>query len=154
MLLAVLMANGSADPGTQLQISNGIINVLDGASPYDSHVGIQFRTDGGIYYTETVNSATKTWTYVEDWIDNTGDISGTEEVRFTNLSVSVGSGDFDTESAADDTWATLSGTLEWSRRKTVSGENTWFCDFEIRDTSNPSRGTGVGSFEFDINNIV
>ena len=131
----------------------GTVQQIDGISPYDTTVGIRFNADGTIETGKSLNGAAITWSPAGNWINPAAAISGNEEVRFTNLIVNSGSGDWTTEAAADDTWIDITSTRTWLRNRTTVGTNDFDVDFQVRDTV-IGLPTGSSFYSFIANNIT
>lgn len=140
-------------PSYSLDAGNGgTVSVIDGASPFNSYVGIRFLSTGFVQIAENTDGG-PSWSAHGQWISDTGEITGNEEVRFTNMSTTTGTGDFSTEASADDVWIALTATREYYRNRTVGGQNVFSCDFEVRDTV-AGIPTGSQSYTFDLDNVI
>ena len=133
--------------------NGGTVTATDGSSPYNTFVGIRFLTTGAVEICENVDGG-PSWASHGSWISDVGQITGNEEVRFTNLVVNSGPGNWSTEAAADDTWIGITVTREWYNNRTTA--NTWDfdCDFEVRDTTVSGLATGSSSYSFILDNVV
>lgn len=130
--------------------NGGTVSQVDGAAPYDSTVGIRFNTDGTVETGTSLNGAGISWVSAGNWIDPVSEITGTEDVRFTNFN-GAGGGDWTTEAAADDTWIGITTTRTWLMNSTVLETISFTCDFEVRDTG---IDTGSSSYTFSITNTT
>lgn len=133
--------------------AGGTVQQSDGASPYDTTVGIRFNTNGTVETVEVLNGGAFVWTAAGNWIDPAASADGTYDVRFTNLVVNSGSGDWTTEAAVDDAWIALSAQRIWLMNSTTPIENDFDCDFEVRKSAGPPPATGGTAWTFNINNF-
>lgn len=133
--------------------NGGSVSRVDSSAPFNTSVLIRFNTDGSVETGTVINGGATAWSSAGDWIDPTAAISGNEEVRFTNLVQNIGSTDWTTEAAADDTWIGITTTRTWISNKTNSGSRDFDCDFEVRDTG-AGLDTGTASYSFLILNTV
>ena len=131
----------------------GTVDVLDGVSPYNSNVGIRFNTDGTVDTGESTNGGI-IWTETGTWINPTSEADSTYDVRFTNLSQTQGSGDWNAEAAADDVWIAISSTRTWTANSTIVTVRRWTCDFEVRKNGGAPPTTGSASYTFGIENTT
>lgn len=132
--------------------NGGLVEQIDGASPYDTTVGIRFNTDGTVEVGRELNGGGVSWSAAGDWLTPVSEITGNEEVRFTGLSITTGPGSFTTLAATEDTWIGITTTRTWLSNKTISGDRVFTCTFEVRDTG---AGRSGGSFyTFSIQNVV
>lgn len=132
----------------------GTVQQVDGSSPFDTTVGVQFRTDGTVYTGKSVNGAAVTWSAAGAWIDPLDEADGTYSVRCTNIAIIEGPGDWTTEAAAEDAWIAISATRTWLSNKTAPGNRQFTCTFEVRKTAGPPPTTGASAYTFTINNVV
>lgn len=140
-------------PSVELLAGNGgTVLVTDNSSPYDSIVGIRFLTDGSVQVLEA-ESGSGPWVAHGNWIDDVGEITGDEEVRFTNSVIIQGPGDFNVEAAAEDAWIDISATRMWTMARSAPGESDFTCDFEVRDIVTPRDTASVG-YRFRIDNVI
>lgn len=139
-----------AGSGTSLDAGDGgTVAAVDPSSPYDTTVGIRFNTDGSVEVRTTTNGAT-TWTAHGSWIDPESAASGNYSVRYTNR---VGTEDFTTKAAAEDTFAAISAQRTWEWNETVTVDDNFTCDFQVRDDVG-GLPTATESYTFDISNTV
>ena len=131
----------------------GTVQQLDAVSPYNSNVAIRFNTDGTIETGKSKDGAAITWSSAGDWITPTSEASGDYDVRFTNLNVTSGSGDWTSEAAADDTFIDLGTQRTWTNNRTTAQTSTFSCDFEVRDGGGAAT-TGSASYTFSISNTA
>jgi len=124
----------------------------DAGSPYNSHSGIRFNTDGTVEKTVTTDGAA-VWVSHGTWVNDPANITGNEEVRFTSFSQLTGTLNWTSEAAADDTWIGITTTRTWIRSAAAAGDHTWTCTFEVRDTSTGAT-TGTRSYTFGVDNVI
>jgi len=152
MNLFFLLPVGKALDATVLSGgSGGTVSQTDPASTYDTTVGIRFNTDGTVEKGVSLDGAAISWSSAGNWIDPVGEITGTEEVRFTNLVINLGPGDWTTEAAPDDTFIGITETRTWLSNKTAAGDRDFDCDFEVQDSG---LDTGSSSYSFIIDNVI
>jgi hypothetical protein len=132
--------------------TGGTVSQVDGLSPYNSTVAIRFNTDGTVETGTSLNGAAISWSSAGNWIDPVANISGNEEVRFTNFN-GAGGGDWTSEAAADDVWIGITTTRSWSMNSTVLETISFTCDFEVRDTG-AGLDTGSSAYTFSITNTT
>jgi hypothetical protein len=125
----------------------GTITRVDLVAPYNTSVGIRFNADGTIETLRVLNGIL-TPTAAGNWIDPVSEITGTEEVRFTNFN-GAGGGDWTGEAAADDTWTGITTTQTWLMNSSSLEDISFTCDFEVRDTG---LDTASASYTFRVLN--
>jgi hypothetical protein len=153
-MLAGRLVRTLADPVTLSGGTAGGASQSDSSSPYDTTVSIRFLSTGEVETGVSLDGAATTWTGRGNWISDTGAITGNEEVRYTGLTITTGPGSFTTEAAVEDAWVNCSTSPVWLSNKSVGGERSFFCTFEVRDTTESGRGTGSQSRTFVIDNVV
>jgi len=134
--------------------TGGTVSETDVGSPFDTTVGIRFNTDGTIEKGTSVNGAGISWSSAGSWIDPESAASSAYDVRFTNLVVNTGAGDWTAEAEADDQWIAISSTRTWTANRTSAGSWDFDCDFEVRANAGPPPATGSASYTFTIDNEI
>lgn len=154
MLLSILMSMGAV--GTTLSGgSGGLVQQIDGASTYDSTVGIRFNTDGTVQTGKSLDGAAVSWSAAGNWIDPTSEADTSYSVRCTNISITSGADDWSNPEAAEDAWVQLGSiTRSWTNNETTVGTHSFTCDFEVRKTAGAPPATGSSSYTFSISNTV
>lgn len=147
-----------AGSGTQTDIlsggTGGTVTQVDGASPYNTTVGIRFNVDGTIQTGKSQNGAAVTWSNAGNWITPTASASNVYDVRFTSFN-GTGGGDWTTEAAIDDTWISLVDAVRtWLMVSTTAEEISFTCAFEVRDGGGAPPATGSSNYTFSIVNIT
>lgn len=135
--------------------NGGTVFQVDGASPFDSTVGIRFNTDGTVETGKSLNGAAITWSSAGTWIDPLASASGNYSVRYTNR-VSTGGHDFTVKAAVEDTWIALGSQRVWTWNETntlAAPDNDFDCDFEVRDDVGGAM-TGTSAYTFHIENTT
>lgn len=134
-----------------LTLSGETIAGTDSGSPFDSTAGIRFNTDGTVEKGEEDNGGGIVWTQMDaatDWIIPNGAATSDFEVRYTNR---VGTPDFTTSAAAEDSWVDMSTQRVWLWNETTSGNKTFDADFEMRRGSSGSAEASA-TYTFNIFN--
>ena len=129
------------------------VSQIDAVAPYDSTVAIRFNTDGTVETGKSANGDALSWSSAGTWIQPTSEASSDYEVRFTNLVVNTGSGDWTTEAAVDDAWVDLGTQRTWSNNRTTEQTSNFDCDFEVRAVAG-GVPEGSDSYTFDIQNTA
>jgi len=133
--------------------TGGTVSQSDAAPYTNTLVAIRFNVDGTVETGKSRDGAATTWSAAGNWIDPTSEADSTYSVRFTNLVVNSGSGDWTTEAAADNTWINLGSQRLWRRATSAAGLSDFDCDFEVRKTAGAPPSTGSAFYSFIINNI-
>lgn len=114
-LMIIAGAIGGSQP--ELTLSNEFVtsNTISASAV----AGIRISSDGNVYkYTTALGVYTQVDT-VDDWIRPTDDATD-YEVRITSVSWSSGT-TFSTAAAADDTWVSITGNMDWEVTDSNSG---------------------------------
>lgn len=134
--------------------NGGTVNQDDASGPYDTTVGIRFLANGTVQTGKSLDGAAITWTAAGVWITPQSEASSVYDVRFTNLSQSMGSTDWTTEAAADNIWIDIGATRTWLSNKTTAGIRQFSVDFEVRDGGGAPPATGISAYTFDMENVI
>jgi hypothetical protein len=138
-----------------VQLATLAEQATDGASPYDSSVGIRIESDGGVYAGNAINGGALTLFKEQDWIIPNGLAGNNYECRVTsvnhNAGIDAGSG-WASSPGADGTWFTCGTDRLWTTNETAVGDYTTEATMEIRVAG----GTTLASatFSWKINNII
>lgn len=150
ILFAAMARSGELRAG-----NGGTTTANDGVSPYDSNVSIRFKNDGTVDTGTSINggaisySSHGTWFFPTDVLNTPGNYS----VRYTNHT-SAGGHDFTAKAAAEDAWVALGSLRVWTWNETSAtllAENSFACDFEVRDDVG-GLTTATVSYTFKIDN--
>ncbi len=148
--ICVVCASGAGVVITLDAGAGGLTTRLDGASPYNTIVGIRFNTNGQVQTGTRVNGDAITWTNDGVWIDPLSQADNSYSVRYTNKS---GTPDF-TSGPSEDTWTTLvDAVVTFTMQSTVEETISFTCDFEVRKTAGAPPTTASVAHEFRIQNL-
>lgn len=147
--MSVKLLMWGSSPGTQLDAGNGgTISETDVSSPFDTRVGVRFNPNGSVESLSESNGNIA-WTPHGSWIRPNSAASANFSVRYTNR---VGTEDFTSKAAAEDTFINLGSIRTYIWNETVSVNDSFQCDFEVQDDVG-SLATASVSYNFQITNV-